>query len=50
MVSVIKAGESNITIRYESPKNGQKKGIKFEDDYLIENVLCVETLHETPND
>lgn len=39
---------SSITIRYELPKNGQTKGIHFEEDYLIENILCVETLHEVP--
>lgn len=41
---------SAITIRYEKPKNNQTLGINFEDDYLIENTLCVETLHETPKE
>lgn len=41
---------SAITIRYEKPKNNQTLGINFEDDYLIENILCVETLHETPKE
>lgn len=41
---------SAITIRYEKPKNNQILGINFEDDYLIENILCVETLHETPKE
>ena len=39
---------SSITIRYEKPKNNNVSNIHFEEDYLIENVLCVETLHETP--
>ena len=39
---------SSITIRFEKPKNGQINGINFEEDFLIENALCVETLHETP--
>ena len=39
---------TGITIRYEKPKNNQISGINFEEDFLIENILCVETLHETP--
>ena len=39
---------SSITIRYENPKNNQNYGVHFEKDYLIDNLLCVETLHETP--
>lgn len=39
---------TSIAIRYESPKNGQVNGINFEEDFLIENILCVETLHEIP--
>ena len=39
---------SAITIRYEKPKNGQINGIHFEEEYLIKNILCVETLHGTP--
>lgn len=38
----------SITIRYEKPKNGQTSGINFQEDFLIDNTLCVETLHETP--
>ena len=41
---------SAINIRYELPKNNQTKGIRFEGDYLLKNVLCVETLHEAPKD
>lgn len=37
---------TTITIRYERPKNGQTQGIRFEEDYLLDNILCVETLHE----
>lgn len=39
---------TTITIRYEKPKNGQITGIRFEEDYLIDKVLCVETLHDGP--
>ena len=39
---------TSITIRYERPKNGQVNGINFEEDFLIEKALCVETLHEIP--
>lgn len=38
----------SITIRYEKTKNGQTEGVNFEEDFLIENTLCVETLHEIP--
>ena len=41
---------AGITIRYEKPKNGQVLNINFEEDYLIENLLCVETLHGTPKE
>ena len=44
------APKTAINIRYEKSKNNQTKGIIFEEQYLIDNVLCVETLHETPND
>ena len=50
LIKVKDAPSTGITIRYEKPKNNQTKDIKFEDDYLIENILCVETLHEIPND
>lgn len=39
---------TSITIRYEKPKNGQINNINLEEDFLIENTLCVETLHEMP--
>lgn len=39
---------TSITIRYEKPKNNQVVGIHFEEEYLIDNILCVETLHEAP--
>lgn len=47
LIKVDKALGTSITIRYERPLNNQTSGIRFESDYLIENVLCVETLHET---
>lgn len=34
----------------KKPKNGQINGIHFEEEYLIENALCVETLHGTPKE
>ena len=40
--------KTSLTIRYEKSKNNQTKGINFEEDYLIDNILCVETLHEVP--
>ena len=39
---------TTITIRYEKPKNNQTTGIRFEEDYLIDKVLCVETLYDKP--
>ena len=50
IIPVDEAGNTAITIRYEKPKNGQVKGIRFEEDYLLENFLCVETLHDTPKE
>lgn len=42
--------KTSITIRYEKSKNGQIANINFEEDYLIENLLCVETLYGTPKE
>lgn len=50
LIPIDQAPNTAITIRYEKPKNNQIKGIIFENEYEIENVLCVETLHETPNE
>ena len=50
LIDINEAPNTTITIRYEKPKNNQIQGIKFEEDYLFENVLCVETLHETSKD
>ena len=50
LIDINEAPNTTITIRYEKPKNNQTQGIKFEEDYLFENVLCVETLHETSKD
>lgn len=41
---------TTITIRYEKSKNGQTAGVHYEDEYLIDNILCVETLHGTPKE
>ena len=40
--------QSSIQIRYETPLNSQMKKIRYENDYLLENILCVETLHGEP--
>lgn len=40
----------SIRLRFESPKNNQSINIKYTKDYLIDNILCVETLHEAPKD
>ena len=37
-------------LRFESPKNNQSINIKYTKDYLIDNILCVETLHKAPKD
>jgi len=50
LIPVNETPSTNITIRYEKSKNNQIQNIKFEQDYLIDNVLCVETLHETSKD
>lgn len=50
LIPIEKAPNTAITIRYEKPKNNQVKGIIFEHEYEIDRVLCVETLHETPNE
>lgn len=50
LIPVNKTPSTKITIRYEKSKNNQIQNIKFEEDYLIDNVLCVETLHETSKD
>ena len=47
LIHVDEAPNTSLTIRYEYPKNNQIQGVKFEKDYLIDNILCVETLHET---
>ena len=44
LVPIEDAPSTALTIRYEAPKNGQSQNIKFEKDYLLENLLCVETL------
>lgn len=50
LIPVEEANNTAITIRYEKPKNNQIKGIRFEEDYLLENSLCVETLHDAPKE
>lgn len=41
-------GKKTITFRNSLPKNNQTKGINLIDDYLFDNTLCVETLHDKP--
>lgn len=49
LIDVNESPNTSIVIRYEKPKNNQIQGIKFEKDYLLENVLYAKTLHETTN-
>ena len=39
LIDVNEAPDTSIIIRYKNPKNNQNKNIKFESDYLIDNVL-----------
>ena len=39
IVSVDEASNSQLTIRYTKPKNGQMLGVKFEEDYLLDTFL-----------
>jgi hypothetical protein len=39
---------TSISIRYAKAKNNQLNNVNLEKKYLIENVLCVETLHDVP--
>lgn len=39
LLSVNDVSDTNVIIRYEKPKNNQVKNIKFENDYLIDNIL-----------
>jgi hypothetical protein len=50
LIPVNETPSTRITIRYEKSKNNQIQNIKLEQDYLIDNVLCVETLYETSKD
>ena len=42
--------KTSIRIRFEKPKNNNTKNVNFEEDYLLERVLCVETLHGAPKE
>ena len=50
LIPITETPNTAITIRYEESRNGQTKGIHFEEDFSFEKVLCVETLHEIPKD
>ena len=39
IISVNEASNSQLTIRYTKPKNGQMLGVKFEEDYLLDIFL-----------
>ncbi len=39
LISIDDAPTSGLNIRYDNPKNGQKSNIKYEKDYLIDNIL-----------
>lgn len=49
LIQVDNSPNTGLSIRYELTLNRQTKNIRLEKDYLIENVLCVETLHDAPN-
>lgn len=38
---------NTIKIRFQLAKNNQNKNIHWESEFLIDNILCVETLHGT---
>ncbi len=51
LIPVPEQPRSGIIIRVtESTKNNQKGGINQASDFLIDNVLCVETLHGTASE
>ena len=39
LINVKDAPSTNLKIRFEQPKNNHKTGIRWEQDYLIDNVL-----------
>lgn len=39
LIPIADAPKSVITLRYEKPNNGQVKGIRFESDYILENII-----------
>ena len=39
LIPVEQTGNTAITIRYEKSRNNQTKGIRFEEDYLLEKFL-----------
>lgn len=48
-ISVI-GNKKSITFRKFPTKSGQKSGTNLIDDYLIDKILCVETLHDEPKE
>jgi len=48
MVPIEDITTSSFYIRIKTSKNKQNKNIHFREDYLLENILCVETLHGGP--
>ena len=40
LVDVNETASTGVTIRYDAPKNNQTKGVKYEKDYLLENVIA----------
>lgn len=45
LIPVAEAPKTTITIRYVPPGQKNQYRVWLEDDWLIEKVLCVETLH-----
>jgi hypothetical protein len=42
LIKINDAPKTRIVIRYEKSKNNQKQNIRFEDEYLIDNVLKID--------
>ena len=49
LIPVNIAPNTNITIRYQKPLSSNQYQSWFEEDWLAEKILCVETLHEAPD-
>lgn len=43
-------GQKSITVRQKKPRNNQLKKVHFIEEFLIDKILCVETLHDESTD